>query len=77
MPKLPRISGKEVIKILQSLGFFIARQKGSHVVLRKSNPDGDTGCSVPLHDELAVGTLAGLLKQAKVTNDEFIKAWKK
>ena len=74
MPKLPRISGNDAIKILISLGFYVARQKGSHVVLRKSNPEGDVGCSVPLHKELAVGTLAGIIKQAKLTNEEFIEA---
>lgn len=75
MPKLPRTSGMEVIKTLQKLGFFFARQKGSHVVLRKISQEGDYGCSVPLHDSLAVGTLAGIIKQAKLTNEEFIKAF--
>ena len=75
MPKLPRISGFEVIKTLQKLDFQIARQRGSHIVLRKSDENGDRGCSVPLHDNLAVGTLAGIIKQAKLTNEEFIRAY--
>lgn len=77
MPKLPRISGKEIIKILERLGFFIARQKGSHVVMKKFTIDGAVGCTVPLHDIVAVGTLAGLLKQAKISNDEFIYEFNK
>ena len=75
MPKLPRISGNEAIKTLLRLGYKIARQNGSHVVLRKSVIGGDVGCSVPLHDNLAVGTLAGIIKQAKLTNEEFITAY--
>jgi len=44
------------------------RQKGSHVVLRR----GSTGCVVPLHGELKIGTLNGILKQAGVSADEFL-----
>jgi len=50
MPELPHISGKEAIKIFERLGFNIARQKGSHVVLRRNNK----GCVIPVHKELAV-----------------------
>lgn len=67
MPKLPRISGAEAIKALQKLGFEKARQSGSHVVMKR----GVKGCVVPLHAELKVGTLAGLLRQAEVTAEEF------
>jgi predicted RNA binding protein YcfA (HicA-like mRNA interferase family) len=77
MPKLPRISGKDIIKILERLGFFIARQKGSHVVMKKFTVEGAVGCTVPLHNIVAVGTLAGLLKQAKISNEEFIQALNK
>ena len=76
MSKLPRISGNKAIQTLQDLGFYIVRQKGSHVVMKKSSESGDVGCSVPLHDDLAIGTLAGILKLAKVTNEEFLKALK-
>jgi len=74
MPKLPRISGKDIIRILEKLGFFVVRQKGSHVVMKKITDSETIGCTVPLHDIVAVGTLAGLLKQAKVPNEEFIEA---
>ncbi len=72
MPKLPRISGSECLSTLLRLGFEQVRQRGSHVVLRRATG----GCVVPLHRELKVGTLAGLLRQAGVDTDEFIKAWK-
>ncbi len=68
MPNLPRVSGAEVVRALERLGFVVARQRGSHIVMRR----GSTGCVVPNHRELKVGTLAGILKQAGVTPDEFI-----
>ncbi len=69
-PSLPHISGAEAVGALKKLGFTVARQKGSHVVLRR----GSTGCVVPLHRELKLGTLSGVLKQAGITADEFMQA---
>jgi predicted RNA binding protein YcfA (HicA-like mRNA interferase family) len=54
------------------MGFEQAQQRGSHVVMHRNND----GCVVPLHKELAVGTLAGILKQAKVTPEEFLEHMK-
>ena len=70
MPSLPIISGAVAIRALLQLGFVVVRQRGSHVILRR----GFQGCVVPNHRELKVGTLAGLLKQAGVSIDEFIEA---
>ena len=70
MPKLPRISGKEV-KVFETLGFKIVRQRGSHVVMRK----GDRGCVIPLHKTLAIGTLKSVIKQAGMNNEEFLDAY--
>ena len=74
MPRLPRLSGREAIRALERLGFAQVRQRGSHVVLRKEAPEGPIGCVIPLHDELAVGTLRGVLRQAGVTPEEFKRA---
>jgi len=73
MPKLRRISGEEAIRALEKLGFAVVRQRGSHVVLRKDGPSGAVGCVVPLHRELAIGTLQGILRQARVAVDEFLE----
>lgn len=73
MPKLPRISGKQAIKVFQQLGFEQVRQRGSHVVLRR----GDKGCVIPLHKELATGTLRGALRQASLTPEEFLQSFRK
>ncbi len=73
MPKLRRVSGREAIRALERLGFERARQRGSHIVLKKQTQQGTVGCVVPLHSELAIGTLRGILKQAGVTPDEFVE----
>lgn len=73
MPKLHRVSGQEAIRALGQLGFEQVRQRGSHVVLKKQTQEGAVGCVVPLHRELAIGTLRGILKQARVTSDEFME----
>ncbi|MFN3398276.1 MAG: type II toxin-antitoxin system HicA family toxin [Sulfurimicrobium sp.] len=70
MPKLPVVSGGEVVRALERLGFVVARQRGSHIVMRRDS----MGCVVPNHREVKAGTLAGLLKQAGVSPDEFIDA---
>lgn len=69
MPKLPHLSGAEIIRALERLGFACIRQKGSHVVMRR----GSSGCVVPRHHEVKIGTLAGILRQAGVAADEFLK----
>jgi predicted RNA binding protein YcfA (HicA-like mRNA interferase family) len=71
MPKLPRVSGADVIRALGRLGFKKVRQRGSHVVLKRTGADGVTGCVVPMHPELATGTLRGILKQAGVSVEQF------
>jgi predicted RNA binding protein YcfA (HicA-like mRNA interferase family) len=52
------------------MGFTVARQRGSHIMMRR----GPTGCVVPDHDELKIGTLVGVLKQAGVSPEQFIEA---
>ena len=70
MPKLPRVSGAEMVRALGRLGFTVARQRGSHIVMRR----GSSGCVVPNHRELKTGTLSGVLKQAGVSVEDFINA---
>ena len=70
MPKLPRVSGADIVRALQHLGFQKVRQSGSHVILRRESK----GCVVPMHAEVKVGTLSGLLRQAEVSTEEFTAA---
>ena len=72
MPKLPIISGKQAIHCFEKLGYRVTRQRGSHVVLKRETVEGVSGCVVPLHRELAEGTLRGILRQAQVSLEEFL-----
>ncbi len=73
MPKLPHVSGAEIQRALDRLGFHKVRQSGSHVVMKRDSK----GCVIPMHDEVKIGTLAGLLRQAEVTPEEFLLALRK
>ncbi|HEY5298368.1 MAG TPA: type II toxin-antitoxin system HicA family toxin [Verrucomicrobiae bacterium] len=74
MPKLPLVSGMEAVKAMKRLGFFIDRQRGSHVVMKKIMPEGERGCVIPMHKEIAMGTLRSALKMAGVSPEEFSNA---
>jgi predicted RNA binding protein YcfA (HicA-like mRNA interferase family) len=67
-PTLPVVSGRQAVRALEKAGFSRVSQKGSHVKLR--NEAGMT-VIVPLHRELARGTLASILRQAELSADEF------
>jgi predicted RNA binding protein YcfA (HicA-like mRNA interferase family) len=70
MPKLPHVSGRQAVRALEKLGFVQLRQKGSHLIMRR----GAVGCVVPMHREIKIGTLTGILRQAGVSADQFIDA---
>ena len=72
MPSLPGISGRKAVKALERLGFVFIRQKGSHAIMRR----GTRGCVVPMHREINPWTLNGVLKQADIEPDEFLRALK-
>lgn len=74
MPKLRKVSGEKVVRILcNKMGFEIRGRTGSHVRLSKTTSGGKVGTVVPMHRELKIGTLKGVLKLAKVDEDEFLK----
>ena len=65
MPKLRRLSGPDVIKILRQFGFAPLTQRGSHIKLRRIRPDGGKETlTVPNHHELDTGTARAILRQA-------------
>jgi len=70
VPKLPRISGDELIRAFERLGFVAVRQRGSHVVMKRVSAEGVQGASIPRHKELAIGTLHSILRLAKVSPEE-------
>jgi len=71
MSGLPRISGRECVKALAKADFYLKRQEGSHMILRRDNPFCQV--VVPDHKELDRGTLRAIIRQAGFSIDEFIK----
>jgi predicted RNA binding protein YcfA (HicA-like mRNA interferase family) len=72
MPSVPVLRPREVVKAFEKLGWAIARQRGSHIILTKEGHIATL--SVPNHPEVARGTLRTLITRAGVTLDEFLKA---
>lgn len=70
MPSLPVVSGEEVCRALERASFGRKSQKGSHVKMR--HPDGRT-VIVPLHGEIAIGTLRSILRQAGLSVEDFLE----
>ncbi len=69
MSGLPSISGRECLKALQKAGFYLKRQEGSHMILRRDAPFAQV--VVPDHKELDRGTLRAIVRQAGLSVDEF------
>jgi predicted RNA binding protein YcfA (HicA-like mRNA interferase family) len=72
--KLPVLSGREVAKVFERLGWEIARQRGSHIILTKEGHIATL--SVPDHKEVAKGTLRKLIARAGITIEEFLETMK-
>ena len=67
MPRLPGVTGSELVRALEKAGFTVTRQRGSHVQLRRDEPDGSvTTFPVPVHAGKTIkkGTLRGILRKA-------------
>lgn len=71
MSKLAGISARECIRALEKIGFYISRQEGSHVILRRDDPYAKT--VVPNHKELKVGTVRGIIRDVNLTVEEFLE----
>ena len=69
MPKLPQVSGAQVIKLLKSLEYTVLRQRGSHIRLRKVTPPGEHNITVPDHKVLAKGTLSDIITKVSLWNN--------
>lgn len=71
MTKLPMVSGRECVRALERAGFYLKRQEGSHMILRRDNPFAQV--VVPDHRELDRGTLRAILRQAGIGVEDFLK----
>jgi len=78
MPKLPVISSKQIIRVLQKAGFEYApkRGKGSHLAFVKRGQDKTRLVIVPDRNEVPKGTLIAILDQAGLTREEFMELLK-
>jgi len=74
MQKIPLLSGREVVKVFVRLGWEVARQRGSHIILVKEGHIATL--SIPDHHEVARGTLRSLIARAGVTIEEFLNVLK-
>ena len=70
MPPVPVLPYSDVIKMFQRLGWQIARQKGSHIIMTK--PGHMATLSIPNHQEVARGTLRSLIAKAGLTVEQFL-----
>ena len=75
MPKLPRPTGAEMIRFLESQGYAVIRIRGSHHVLQR----GQLHTVVPVHagQTLRTGTLRGILRDVELSPAQFIELWNK
>ena len=71
MSRLPRSSGRECVKALTKVGFYLRRQHGSHMILRRDDPFAQV--VVPDHKELDRGTLRSIIRQAHLGVDDFME----
>lgn len=73
-PKLPVVSGQQLIKAFGKLGYYMRGQQGSHVHLRHPvHPP----LTIPAHKEIARGTLRAIIRQAGFSIDDFVELLKK
>ena len=69
MPRLPQVSGRELVKLLHALGYETLRQRGSHTRLRKITVAGEHNFTAPDHKILAKGTLNDILTSISLWNN--------
>ena len=76
-PKLPVVSGRQVIQVLEREGYQVVRQRGSHVRLRDESGPEHLPVTVPNHKALKTGLLRQILRDANLTVDEFVSLLKR
>lgn len=77
MVKLPRdISGRELIKALKKIGYYVDHQKGSHIILYNESP-GYPRISIPDHKNVRAGLLRQIIRDAGLTVEGFIELLKR
>jgi len=67
--RLPVVSGRTLVQVLERRGFIFVRQRGSHLMMRRIEPPHIT-VPIPDHKELRPGTLRGILRDIGITVEE-------
>ena len=72
MSKLPSLTGKEIVSLLNKAGFIVERQRGSHVFLK--HEDG-RATVVPVHsgETIGPGLLSKILRDVEMTKEELLE----
>jgi len=70
--RLPRLTGTDVLRALEKIGFQVIRKRGSHVFVR--HPDG-RATVIPVHkgEDLGLGILSKILRDVELNREEFAK----
>jgi len=76
-PKLPVVSGRQAIRVLERLGYQVVRQRGRHIRLRDERDPEHLPVTVPDHRSLKPGLLCQILRDANLTVDEFVDLMKR
>ncbi len=71
-PKLPVVSGRQVVKALQLVGYQVVRQRGSHIRLRDETDPKHLPVTVPDHKSIKPGLLRKILRDADLTVERFL-----
>lgn len=71
-PKLPVVSGRRVIRVLERIGYCVVRQRGSHIRLRDEDDPDYLPVTVPDHKAIKPGLLRKILRDANLAVDEFV-----
>ena len=74
MPPVPILRPREVVRAFEKLGWEVARQRGSHIILTR--PGHIATLSVPNHAQVARGTLRSLIVKAGLTVEQFLEILK-
>ncbi len=76
MPRLKRLSGKEIIAILARFGFVIRSTRGSHIKLQRIHLENQQSLTIPNHPELDPGTCRAIFRQAcRYIDPEDLRPW--
>jgi predicted RNA binding protein YcfA (HicA-like mRNA interferase family) len=75
-PKLPVVSGRQVIGALEGLGAQVVRRRGSHIRLRDESDPDHLPVTVPDHRTIKPGLLRQILRDANLTVEEFVELLK-